>query len=260
LGGAARYTDRPTITYMPLTGDRFLESFLTPIDPAKVFALMQAGYAADFILELSVDSLNGLRNRSVRVGSKHKSDPEFFRALLLLRDIQDAGAVGMRVERATNGLPARVFLLRSDGVEPAVLTQITELRQLLGLAPEQSSYSIVQSPLRGGSGELAVSTRSLSQLLAALSLGVEIPAVHLDRKLAPPMAETPTSETRLLRVHGSDKKPANAFAAVSYEGQWFWIANDDWRSKRTFSSILFLFTLANTSAPQNLPSLTIPTQ
>jgi hypothetical protein len=47
---------------------------------------------------------------------------------------------------------------------------------------------------------------------------------------------------------------------VPYEGQWFWIANDDWRSKRTFSSILFLFTLANTGTSQNLPSLTIPTR
>ncbi len=65
LGGAVRFADSPTITYTPLTGENFLESFLGPVEPGKVFALIQAGYAADFILELSVDSLNGLRNRPV---------------------------------------------------------------------------------------------------------------------------------------------------------------------------------------------------
>ena len=48
--------------------------------------------------------------------------------------------------------------------------------------------------------------------------------------------------------------------AVPYEGEWFWVANDDWQSKRTFTSILFLFTLADTGGTQQMPVLTIPTQ
>src|SRR6185436_16554310 len=60
IGGQAIYTDRPTITYVPMTGDKFLRGLVTPIDPKHVFFLLQSGYAADFILGLAVESLNGV--------------------------------------------------------------------------------------------------------------------------------------------------------------------------------------------------------
>jgi len=49
-GGQAIYTDRPTITYVPMTGEKFLRGLITPIDPKSIFFMLQAGYAADFIL------------------------------------------------------------------------------------------------------------------------------------------------------------------------------------------------------------------
>jgi len=260
LGGVARYSQQPTITYTPLTGDKFLEGFLAPVEPARVFSLVQSGYAADFILQLGLESLNGLRNEPVTLGSRQKADPGFFRVLKLLRQVQDAGAVGLRVERATNGAPATVMFFRSQEISPETLADIAEIRELLGLAPGQSSFRLVFSPLRGSPAELSVTTRSLWQMLAGLSLGVDVPARHRELKLAPPMPESISPEMLLLRVHSGPDKPSAAYVAVPYEGEWFWIASDDWKSKRTFSSILFLFTLANTGAPQNVPTLTIPTR
>src|SRR6266404_5901610 len=68
-GGQAIYTDRPTVTYVPLTGEKFLRGLITPIDPKNIFFMLQTGYAADFILGLTVEALNGVRNRSVAVGA-----------------------------------------------------------------------------------------------------------------------------------------------------------------------------------------------
>src|SRR5271169_4798507 len=96
-GAQAIYTDRPTITYVPMTGDKFLHGLITPIDPKNIFFMLQSGYAADFILGLTVESLNGVRNRSVAAGAMREADPEFIRVLQLLREVQIAGAVGMRV-------------------------------------------------------------------------------------------------------------------------------------------------------------------
>ena len=260
LGGAVRFADSPTITYTPLTGEKFLESFLAPVEPGKVFALIQAGYAADFILELSVDSLNGLRNRPVTLGSKHHADPEFYKAIALIRELQDTAAIGLRVERATNSQPSTVVFFRADKLGPETQARISELRNTLGLAAGQSAFKLVSSPLRGAEGELAVNSRSLSQMMTALALNVEVPAKHLERKLAPPMSERLSDHEPLLRVRSGPKEPDGAFVSVPYEGQWFWIDNDDWRSKRTFSSILFLFTVANAGSSHSLPTLTIPTR
>ena len=57
-----------------------------------------SGDAADFILGLTVDSLNGVRNRSTTAGAAREADPDFFRVLELMREVQAAGAFGMRVE------------------------------------------------------------------------------------------------------------------------------------------------------------------
>jgi len=53
-GGQAVYTDRPTITYVPLTGEKFLRGMMSPIDPKNIFFMVQSGYAADFVLALTV--------------------------------------------------------------------------------------------------------------------------------------------------------------------------------------------------------------
>ena len=97
-GTQAIYTDRPTITYVPATGEKFLRGLITPIDPKNIFFMLQAGCAADFILALTVESLNGVRNRSTLGGVVREAASEFVGALELVREVQVAGAFGMPVE------------------------------------------------------------------------------------------------------------------------------------------------------------------
>mgnify|MGYP000697641109 CR=1 FL=1 len=44
LGGAGRYAERPTITYVPIAGAKFTQSLMTPVPPSGVLFLLQAGY------------------------------------------------------------------------------------------------------------------------------------------------------------------------------------------------------------------------
>ena len=122
-GGQAIYTDRPTITYTPLTGQKFLHGLITPIDPKNIFFMLQSGYAADFVLGLTVESLNGLHNRSNAGGGVREADPEFVRVLQLLREVQAAGAVGMRVEVDKTKDATAVMFFRRDNVPPEIAGQ-----------------------------------------------------------------------------------------------------------------------------------------
>jgi len=96
---------------------------------------MQSGYAADFILALTVESLNGVRNRSMAGGRMREADPEFVRVLQLLREVQAAGAVGMRVEEDKAKGSTGVLFFRREDVPAEVVEKVAEIRRLLKLPP-----------------------------------------------------------------------------------------------------------------------------
>jgi len=262
IGGQAVYTDRPTITYVPLTGEKFLHALITPIDPKRIFFMLQTGFAADFILGLTVESLNGVRNRSAAGGVIREADPDFIRALEIIRDMQAVGAFGMRVEDDETKGSTGVVFFRRDDVPADIAAKAAEVRRLLKLAPDQQRFVLTYSPVRGADTELAVNSRSMLQILSAFASYVEVPAAHLeDRSAVAPLAVAAGERSHeVVRIHSGTQEPANAYAAVRYRDHWFWIDNGDWQTKRALTAVMFFFTLAETGAGENLPLVTIPAQ
>jgi hypothetical protein len=263
VGGQAIFTDRPTITYVPTTGDKFLRGLITPIDPKNIFFLLQSGYAADFILGMAVESLNGVRNRSTAGGAVREADPQFIRALSLLREVQTAGAFGMRVEEDKAKSSTGVVFFQRDDVAAEVAEKGMEIRRLLKLPLDEQKFVLTYSPMRGASNELAVNSRSMLQIMQAFASYVEVPEAHLkDRSAWPSLEIAPTVESRqqTVRVHSGKEKPAATFAAVRYHDYWFWVDNGDRQTKRALTVVMFFFTLAETGSPEKLPLITIPAQ
>ncbi len=262
VGGQAIYTDRPTITYVPMTGEKFLRGMITPIDPKNIFFMLQAGYPADFILGLTVEGLNGIRNRSTAGGAVRAEDPEFIRALQLLREVQAAGAVGMRVEEDKAKNQTAVMFFRREDMPADILEKAVEIRRLLKLPAEPHKFALSYSPVRGAENELAVHSRSMLQIMGAFASYLDVPEAHLKDRSAVAAFEHAASEIRQdsVRIHSGKAKPANAFAAVRYRDHWFWIDDGDWQTKRALTAVMFFFTLAETGAPEKLPLITIPAQ
>jgi hypothetical protein len=261
-GAQAIYTDRPTITYVPLTGEKFLRGLITPIDPKNIFFMLQAGYPADFLLGLTVEGLNGVRNRSTAGGALREADPEFVRALELLREVQAAGAVGMRVEEDKAKGATAVLFFRRDDVPADIVEKAAEVRRLLKLPTEPQKFVLTYSPVRGAENELAVNSRSMLQIMAAFASYMDVPEADRKANRAMPAFENTAPENRrdTVRIHSGKDKPADAFVAVHYRGQWFWIDDGDWRTKRALTAVMFFFTLAETGGNERLPLITIPAQ
>lgn len=263
FGGSALYTDRPTITYTPLTGQKFLHNLITPIEPKNIFFMLRSGYAADYLLGLTLDSLNGLHNRSTVAGFEREADPEFFRVLQLMREVQVTGALQVR-ELANKDTPEdTVVFLPVTNLPPEITNKIGEIRRLLKLPEGESQFRLVYSSSAGGDGELGVGSRSMLQIMAAMASYAHLPAADLKDGTALPVPESPDSagERDPVSIKCSPEKPVHAFAMVHYRDQWFWVDDHDWRTKRVFTSIMFIFTmLSDNNGDNKLPTVTIPAQ
>jgi len=259
LSGQGIYIDRPTITYAPLTGQQFMRGLSTPIAPSAVLFLMQAGYAADAIMRMSLDSINGRRNRTWSPARVHHGDLEFTRAIELIRDAQRSGEVGMRVDvdRANRATTILTFGRRAEGgqARPAA----AELAALLGLQPGADEYVVTYGRRSGGGQDIDLNTRSLLQILAEFAAMVEVPQAHLDDGSVYPSPAF-ADERPPLRVRSAASPPTDPFTAVRYGGYWFWIERTDLESKRAFSFLIGLFNFMETGKAEALPLVTIPAQ
>jgi len=263
LSGQARFEDRPTITYTPLTGSRFVRGLMTPLPPDSVFFTIQSGWAADAVLSVAATSLNGLKNQTVSAAGVAPADAGFQRALELLRKIQLSGAVGMRVVQDADKRQTSLVTFRTKDISQETLDQIAELRQLLHLDPEAQELKLVYSAVPADDKELAVLTNSMLHIMMALSACVDVPAADVEQGRATPGQESlgEAERTSSFRVRCAAERPSDdAFAAVEYRKLWFWIDDRDIRSKRALALLMLLFTLTDTGEPESLPLITIPAQ
>src|SRR5688500_8586239 len=263
LGGAARYTDRPTITYTPLTGNRFIKGLMTPLPPESVFFTIQSGWPADAVLFATVASINGLKNQETALGALAPPQPEFLRALALMRKLQLAGTVGMRVQVDANKQESALLTFRTQDATPETIEASRELRGLLRLDPNATSFNLVFGGAASNNQEAAVLTRSILHLMQTMASQVQVPEQDVREGRVLPGWESMPSRgdmNRLVRINSSTSKPDDAFVAVQYRKHWFWIDDRDLKTKRTFAFMMMLFTLADTGEKESLPLVTIPAQ
>ncbi|HEY2918219.1 MAG TPA: hypothetical protein VGK77_04400 [Candidatus Binatia bacterium] len=261
LLGSGRYAERPTITYSPLSGEKFARSLMTPIPPAAILNFLQGGYPVDVVLRLAVHSINGINSRYGGGGARmREADPEFYPLVEKLRDIQQSGDLGMRVRKT--GEQTSTLVVFSKKPNPAVEAARVEVRRLLGLDPKSEEFSVVYGSVATNDKEIAILTRSLLEILIDLSSYIEVPAASaMERRTFPtpaPEVVNGTPVPPLIRILTSPQSPGDAFAAVSYRQDWYWIDDKDLASKRLFSFIMFLFTLTESGDKQGAPIITVP--
>jgi hypothetical protein len=260
ITAAGTYGEKPTVTYSPLSGEKFARSLMTPIPPAAILSFLQAGYPVDAVLRLTVHTINGIHSRYGYGARAREADPEFFPLVEKLRDIQQSGQIGLRVTKSGNQTAS--LLVFSKKPNPAIDAERDEVRKLLGLDPQADEFNVVYGSVATNDHEIALLTRSMLEILSDLSSYIDVPAANVEQKRTFP---SPAPEIvngapvlALMRILNSSQKPDDAFAAVPYHQEWYWIDDKDFASKRLFSFIMFLFTLTDTGERQGAPIITVP--
>ncbi|MEZ5832100.1 MAG: hypothetical protein R3D05_13060 [Dongiaceae bacterium] len=264
LGGSVLlqggYKDQPTVLYTPSTGSDFITRLMTPIPPSAVLFLLQAGYAADRVLRLTLDSINGISNESNRrIGATREADPRFVRLGQLISEMQVAGALEVRILRPKDGAETSIVVFRPGTRDPALEAKRREIAEILGLKPDPEEINVYYGGYSGRDNEIAMLTRSMLQIMLELGFFAEVPETDIKDGKASPSAIK--SENRNpLQIMSGDAPPQEAFVSVPYHGHWFWIPDTDLRSKSTFGSVMLLFSISDVGAKGGAPVVTVPTK
>jgi hypothetical protein len=260
LGAQGKWTDRPTITYSPLVGERFARALMTPIPPPALLSLLQAGYPADLVFRLAVQAVNGIQNRAGGDLRARPADPDFYEVVERLRRIQESGAIGMRLQR-TDGGEATMMAFRKEP-DPRTLEDVLAVRRLLGVDPQAPEFRVVYGSVAANDTEIAILSRSILQVLVEISSFISVPEDHVaEHRVGPTMEPEPGPSgplPPLIRIASGRERPDDAFVGIPFRGHWFWIDDRDMPSKRVFTFLMFVFTLVETGGKEGAPIVTIP--
>ena len=257
VGGNRTVSDRPTVTYLPQTGNEFTRNLMNPLPPSTVLNLIESGYPADVVLELTVESINGVRNLGF-TGGLQTEDPAFQQVLHTLKKAQESGYVSLRVKPGGDKAHPDVLMsIRRTDIPPELAEELAQMRRLLRMDPEVTEFKIVYGMLPAAKDEIAFRTRSIRKVFNYLALQVRVPEAHVVEGRAPNIPVPAATEQPQFTVHSGCEPPCDSFTAVQYRGYWFWVDDTDFNSKRTMNYLKVLLALANADLKEAAPLLTI---
>jgi hypothetical protein len=220
--------------------------------------MIQAGHSASYILPLTARAINDVFNYSAAPARMRREDPAFVQVIDAFHRIQQAGALGIRIDR--RGKEEETFVYFRERADPDVEKYIRSVKEALGIKPEVAEIRLTSGSTRRGGDEIALFTRSMWEVLAELSAGVEVPeqdAAEGRATATPPLSGRP-SAFPIAHIHSSGEPPPDAYIAVRYRGHWFWIDDRDLGSKRVFTFLMIFSSIAETGTVPQVPILTIP--
>jgi hypothetical protein len=256
VGASGTFANTPTVTYQPMTGDRFMKSMLRPIPPAGMLQMLQIGWSGEMLLRIGVASINGLRN-STR-GSA--ADPRFDQLVAAVSRLQRAGGLNIRIEQQKEG-EAVIFALPIPPGAGAMSADRAEIQRLLGLESGATEYSLTFGLTPRSPTEIAVLTRSMIEIMADFGAGIDLPdADRTEGRALPTLAADGAPASQLVHVLSGPSAPADAYAAIPYRGRWYWVDDRDLTSKVRFTLLMILSSLAETGMAPAMPVITVPSR
>ena len=274
VGGAANltYSERPTISYTPLSGESFTQRMVNPIPMGAISSLGQSGWPVDLLLLTGIHRINRVENlafapipppgeidRKRQIQNNLEKYEEFKRVIRIILIMFDAEYAEVQIDPNN---PKKLEFVIGKNIPPEYQPLETELRTKLKLDPSRNRFRITARATGLQPDEISIQTRSLLATMLFLSKGVDVPKVDLtEGRTLSVSTELANPEVSLVPLHvlTSRTPPEQAFVAIPYKGNWFYVDDSDVQSIRTFTLLMFLFELQAPAGGGNAPVLTLPT-
>lgn len=270
------YTESPTISYSPLAGEKFVSQLLTDITPQRFWFLHRSGWEIDLLLDLLVRKLGPLQNPNPSEYEKPeylKEERKFQQFAQLIREYVRRDDFSLVYPDPAEKLPYELAMeLRfRNSAEARSFESLlgTELR--LSPLPDGHLLGQIYLSTKGGFRKqqeanlegplLRIRFRNFIGVLSDLINGVEVPLGEAEQGIvqrpAVPAKELSTGAAHII-VHCVGAFPEKSLVAIRYRGHCFYIADNDFVSKRTFAFVSTLLALQSGETTSTAPVLTLP--
>ena len=266
IGANGAYTERPTITYLPVKGPDLIKKNLSSLDPEVLILLSRSGWRMERIMRLTLNSINDLDNAAAASGPTPAFAPDTSDFEKLLSVIEKVGH-GQFVLGYTIINDQKVLALdaRMEMLERPEMQDFTKILKI-----DKHSFYVVN--VEGNTDyrsnkEIDIKVRSLSGIEFYLSHGVQVPEEHIMQNKVR-MTKTADGEIfdwdsifgDLFQIQSSRQEPSEDIAAVKcfWRGYWFYIDDTDIESKNTFMLLNQITALQSGAMDKSGPLLTLP--
>ena len=265
IGGNAQYTEKPTITYLPLKGGDFIKKVLSPVDTDMLMLLSRSGWRMDRILNLTVNNINGIDNAHTASGPTPALAPSFKKFDEFLAAMTTIERANLQFGYILNENKDRQLALyfKKESLQNPDIQNLIKLMNLDGKSNIYPIYSELET--EENQSEIQIDFRSLAGIQFFLSHGIIVPEEHLEEGLVqitknPDGTDFNWSEItgELITIYSSKNEPIQGSAKVFYRDYWFYIKDSDITSKYTFMLLNQIESLQSGEIKESGPTLTLP--
>jgi hypothetical protein len=261
FGAGVTVQEKPTVSYSPLQGEKFIQRVLSPLSLETIALLYHSGWRVDRLFSICLDRLDGIKNAPTATGPTPNKAPQyedFVELLQIFNKINQKDLMELDFQ-IHEGLPSLVIQFDLETVDDA---EMKKLEGLLG-KPHREGKLYLAATL--APDFVRIETRSLLGVMYYLSQGIDIPQDHvaegrvtLTRDTMGKVFDWKKLTGDLMQIHSSKNRPDSAAIAIRHRGLWFYIDDTDLSSKSTFSLLAQIFSLQAGKIASTAPLLTIP--
>ncbi len=259
FSGGFLYEENPTISYAPVAGEAYLNQLISPLPLSVLAQITQSLPHPETAYNMLIAAVNGIRNPAFLHGNQ-QLDPRFERFASLMTQLGHEHCLHWASD---SGQPAASEL--TIGGAAACDNKTHDLLELLELdQPVQPgvpvSIPVTQTPTGSTSTGIALTTRTLWNLVEIISAAVEVPPEDTVSGAASDFPKAGNAG-RDLRIRYSTSRPDSAYVAVEHRDGWFYIDENDLATKRYFKLLGSLWSAAmakSLNSAHARPVLTVP--